>query len=160
VSILGGSMGQNFEVSAQSTAQILGGTVSDFLVADNDSVVNMSGGSVGNFVLADRQSQFNVSGGTLVDGGFLRADRDSTLHLSITDLSLDGDPVDLMFGETVELPEADGALLEGTLADGSPFRVRTFLDRGATLTVELVPAPGTGATLGLLALLASRRRRA
>jgi hypothetical protein len=192
VTITGGEVGPNFVVLDGSQININGGVVGDFLNALSGSVVNIRGGEVGDRFMAgmpDGSSTdvtINMSGGTIgrvpqffsgatanisggVIGNQLFANAGSTINLIGRSFILDG--VDITSTLTVEelfaIIDRD-VVLEGVLADGSPFSFELNsrfsgnsdnFDTTATLTVTLVPEPGTVALLGVGGLMVMRRRR-
>jgi len=163
VHISGGIVGEGFE-AFRSTVNISGGIVGKrfetFL-----GMVNVSGGSVGSGFEATA-GVINISGGTIGDS--FSALNGSTVNLFVSDISIDGTDLGLTLGETIEIEQRGGALLEATLADGSFFDLQLnssfvsgqdFVSSDATLTVTLVPTPGAAVALGLGGLFAARRRR-
>ena len=183
VNISGGDVGLSFAAREGSTVTISGGTLARFSGARSGSTVNIQGGSVGEAFSAS--GSVNISGGTVGDGfgalsgstvnisggsigdGFL-ADSGSTVNLFVTDVAIDAQALGLSLGETIEITQRGGVLLEATLADGSLFDLRLneiaafgedFIDPRATLTVTRVPMPGTAGALGLAGFVAARRRR-
>ena len=104
-------------------------------------------------------------------GDFLAFDG-SVVNLLGSEFSLDGELLDtLIFDDPFTISDRD-VTLSGTLEDGSLFSFglntsfnsffntsEDFFDLGATLTVTLVPEPGSLALLGLGGLTMLRRRR-
>ena len=164
VHISGGIVGDNLVAWDGSVVAVTGGTVGDLFSALG--VVHISGGSIGDRFRARERSVVNISGGTF--GNRFSAFSDSFVHLSVTELFLDNSFIDLALGETLTITQRGGAILTGTLADGSFFDFtlnETFLsgqdyfDTNAILTVTLVPAPGVAVTIALGSLLMIRRSR-
>jgi len=174
VRISDGSIGDNFFVfNGANTVDLSGGSIGNNSSISDGAVFTMSGGSIGNefgiFSSPDDGlfSIANISGGTIGDEFSLNDS--STLNLFVTEATVDGVPLPLTLGSEFVVSDRGGALLEGTLADGSAFDFilndllidgEDSFDPRATLTVTLVPAPGAVAMLGLAASgLALRRRR-
>jgi len=183
INMLGGSIRRDFHAESGSTISIIDGIVNDNFTALSGSTVNISGGSVrdgfdafgdvtvskgsvGRFMSAEAGSMIDIRGGAI--GDFITFDADSTVNLFVTDATIDGTALGLSLGDTIEITQRGGALLEATLADGSFFDLQLnastvkrqdLVDSDATVTVTLVPTPGAAAALGLGGLIAARRRR-
>jgi hypothetical protein len=109
-----------------------GGTIDYGFAAHRGSNVNISGGNVLG-ITARSGSTVNITGGTIgtaIDGvlpwGQISLEAGSELHITGTDLQLDGNPIEgLEPGATVNLRRDDhpylSTALSGTLADGSPL---------------------------------------
>ena len=114
LNISGGSVGAG--VIATGQTNISGGSVgADFLALGS---VNISGGSVGdNFVAA---GETNISGGSVGDA--FSGAGEAEVNIFATQVFLDG--IELTFlvpDEAFTIDDRDGAVLSGTLADGSAF---------------------------------------
>ena len=142
-----------------------GGTLGRSFEALAGSVVNVEGGEVVLGFAAFDGATVNISGGTV--GAFFTAESGSTVNLFVTGVTVGGSGLGLSLGDTVEITQRGGALLEATLADGSAFDLvldpsdpsGDVVAADATLTVTLVPAPGAAVLLALGGLHAARRRR-
>ena len=162
-------VGDGFDVFFDSVVNISDAAQvgSDFR-ALNGSEVNVSGGSVGDGFSALFGSVVNISGGSVGDA--FMASFSSTVNLSGSGFLLDGVSLEpqLTLNEAFTLTDRGGAVLSGTLADGTAFDFvlnelfiggQDQFDAEATLTLTLVPEPGV---LSLLALggvgLLTRRR--
>ncbi len=187
VNISGGSLGNFFQALSGSTVNISGGSIGDMFFAGLDNTtVNISGGTVGDAFRALNGSTINISGGIVGDN--FNSHRDSTVNLSggtvgnnffaldgsfvnLIGLSFILDGVDLTPGllptDSILVTDRD-VILEGILADGSPFSFDLnsailsfgdFFDPNATLTITLVPEPWTFSLIGAGGLCALRRQR-
>jgi len=150
--IMTGGQIQNLGLGVSGSQNIPGGTI------------DISGGTVGK-IFANSGSTVNITGGVIQT---IDALADSFVHLSVTDLFLDGMMVDLMLGETLEITQRGGSILNGALADGTLFDYNLnesisnsgdIFDTNATLTATLVPTPGVFTSLALGGLMVARRRR-
>jgi len=186
VNITGGSVDSRFQAIFDSTVNISGGSVGDELQSFSGSTVNISGGSVGSSFIANSATTVNITGGSVdsrfeafsgstvnISGGgvgdFFKAFDGSTVHLFVRRALLDGVGLDLMYGETIEITQRGGSLLQAALADGSFFDLTLneslasstdFVSPDATLIVtRVVPAPGGAVVLGFAGAFAFRRRR-
>lgn len=184
INISGGTVGRFLDANSGSTVNISAGSVGDFSDANFGSTVNISGGTVGSRFDA-LGGTVNISGGTIGDsfqaasastvnisggsiGDAFSAFAGSTTNLVGTSFFINGTELtNLSPGQPVTI-DIRNVALTGTLADGAPFDffltdsftgLTEFFDTNATLTVALVPAPGSAGALALLGLLASRRRR-
>jgi PEP-CTERM motif len=186
VNISGGSVGSIFTANSGSTINISDGVVADSFQARNGSTVNISGGQVGRVLVAHSGSTVDISGGSLADslqalsgsninitGGIIGEDFHafSGSEINLTGLSFILDGIDLttslILGDPLLITDRD-VILEGLLSDGSPFSfdlnstnspIEDFFDTNATLTITLVPEPGTLSLIGIGALSILRRRR-
>jgi hypothetical protein len=170
VKITGGTVGNSFHALEQSVIELSGGVIGNNASLDGGDL-HMSGGSVGsNFRMHDG-SIFNLSGGAV--GDYLFATAGSTLNLHGTQFVLGG--IDITASLTPNMPHTIAArdvVIEGLLADGSPFdfklnttgpRIGPFesFDLNATLTVTrvLVPEPQSLVLLASLAAYVLKIRR-
>ena len=161
-------MGSFFDASG-SEVNISGGEVGVGFDANFGSEVNISGGEVGADFDANSGSEVNISGGTVGDG--FAADSGSEVNLLGSEFFLDGELLDtLTFGDPFTISDR-GVTLSGTLEDGSLFSFdlnssfvgfeEDLFELGATLTVTVtvVPEPGSLTLLGLGGLTTMLRRR-
>lgn len=168
VTINGGVVGDLLLPLSGSELNINGGTVEGLIQTDN-AIVNITGGNLGGLFVATNGSIINVSGSNigadLVSNTF-SVESGSIANLFVTDAFLaDGNPLDLDFGVTTVLDHR-GTLLQGHFADGSPFvfdldanfDVNDFFPIGS-LTITLVPAPGSVILFGFSGLAITRKRR-
>ncbi|MFV1967916.1 MAG: PEP-CTERM sorting domain-containing protein [Pirellulaceae bacterium] len=153
VNISGGSVGALFDAFSGSTVTISGGSVGVLFDAFSGSTVNISGGSVGGRFTAYTGSTVRISGGAF--GEVFKADSNSAVTISGGEFFVNGVPVGGLEseGDTVSLDVPVGALLTGTLADGTPlafFHGSSTSDdaiaRGV-LTLEAAPLPPVGPAL-------------
>ena len=148
----GGQFVSSFDVASNVsdlTLNVRGGTVGDSFHANFGSEVTISGGTVGDSFDASSGSEVTIAGGAV--GEEFKAGGGSTVNLIVTDISIDGTDPGLTPGETIEIAQRGGALLEATLAEGSFFDLQLNSDfssgqdlvqSGAMLTVTLVEEPG------------------
>ena len=189
LNITSGSIGDGFDAFNGSVVNIsggsIGGTTGDDVVGiHKGSVLNQTGGSLGfNFVayggstlnlaggvhkslVAESGSTINLSGGT---ESFYYAYNGSTTNIYGTSFILDGVDLtsSLTLNEVTPVPDRD-VILEGILADGSPFSFGlnasyvAYADRfhsDATVNIILIPEPATLCLLltGTLSLLHRQR---
>lgn len=148
--LMSGGSARSFFVGGNGVLDMTGGEAREFLTVGAGGVLNMSGGSlIQGFQIANG-GVMHVSGGDFASDGFLSV-TGSALHLEVLDAALDGSPLSINPGQTVEIVERGGSLLSGTLADGSPFSFPlhealgqgpTFIHPDALLTVTLLdPCP-------------------
>ncbi|MEM6459697.1 MAG: PEP-CTERM sorting domain-containing protein [Planctomycetota bacterium] len=166
VNVTGGSVGDNFGAGEGSTVNVSGGNVGNAFNARAGSTINVTGGSVGIFFEANSGSTVNVAGGSVGEG--FNANSGSTVNLFGSSFTLEGVLLtSLVMGEAFTITDRD-VTLSGRLADGSAFAFELngdrvadegFIDPNATLTVTLIPEPGSLVLLGLGVLLTTRRRR-
>lgn len=175
LTVHGGTWGTSADFFDDTT--ITGGTfghATDFggTVAEGNGTVDVTGG----IFLGDHDINSgvaNISGGsfqsqlTNSDGWEFELFADGTLNLTGTEFMLDG--VSLGVG-THNITDRN-VILDGLLLDGSEFKVALtsgvqnhfdgldYFDENATLTVTVVPEPGSLALLGLGGLALVRRRR-
>ncbi|MEM1026590.1 MAG: hypothetical protein AAGJ38_00740 [Planctomycetota bacterium] len=121
VNVTGGSVGPFLFANAGSTINISGGSVGDLFSANNGSMINVSGGSIGASFLANAGSQVNISGGTLGEG--FVAGTNANVNLLGSFFALDGTDITgtLSTESSTALSTRGGAILTGTLSDGSAF---------------------------------------
>ena len=170
VNISGGTVGNSFDAMDGSIVNISGGRVGSHFDAIGGSTVNISGGLVSFAFDAFDGSTVNLSGGRI--GGYFKAREGSTVNIFGEKFVLQGrDITDSLEPGVPFTISTRGGILEGILADGSPFSFelrsgnysfKDQFDDDALLTVTLgshvVPEPNT-LLLGLLAwtLIAGRR---
>ena len=168
-----GSIGDGLHVGSLGAFHMSGGEIGDDFRISNNGFATVTGGAVGDslWVLS---GFLTISGGTFGSemraGGVTAYDGESTsalLSLNVSDLMIDGVPIDLTLNEPWRVTQRGGALLEATLADGSHFDLvlndtvidgQDYVSQHAVLRVTLVPAPGVAVLLGLSGILAARRR--
>jgi hypothetical protein len=158
-----------------SGAEIFGGTVNltggEFLGAElkawSGSTINITAGTSGPRIRAEYGSTVNITGGSITSGfGALDG---STVNLFGSAFFLNGVRLtNLSFTEAFTITDRN-VELSGTLADGSPFALMLNSSRsgfsepifqtGATVTLTLVPAPGSAVLLAAASMFAARRRR-
>ncbi|MEN1705051.1 MAG: hypothetical protein AAGJ54_05990 [Planctomycetota bacterium] len=138
VRIAGGVIGSRFDIHAGTELTISGGELDD-LSAYRGSSARITGGSIELF-------QLNEGAEVTIAGG--RIDRvwtfGGSLQLDVLTAAIDGENLDLAFGDLLELDPSGDGLLEVTLADRTEFQL-DFGDPfvgGATIFVRAVPAPG------------------
>lgn len=138
--------------------------------SEGNSIINMSGGVLDDFT-ASGDTILNITGGTFRNEPIMGPD--STTNLFVTNLSLDGSPLDLDLGDTVSIDTSENFLLEVTLADGTPVMFERsgsgpviplptkdgLASVSGTLTATLVPAPASASLVTLAGLSLVRRRR-
>jgi hypothetical protein len=146
-----GSLGSPFDARFNSTVNIFGGEVGSAFTAAGSSVVTIRGGAIGNDFNAVQNSAIQIFGRQFV--------------LASVEISQSMAP-----HETRVIAARDVALA-GVLADGTPFNFdlnaginffgEDFFAQTASLSVTLVPEPGSlGLTLFALAFMQRRRHRA
>ena len=172
LTISGGVVGDDFRALDRSEVTITGGKVGDSFEADAGSKVTITGGTIGADFAARRGGEVTISGGTIGDG--FRANNGSTVNLVGLSFALDGEDFgdELTLGQPFTLHDRDVSL-SGLLADGSQFNFELnsifqssedFFSPGTTLTLRLVPEPGSAVVtlLGIVVLIspgAFRRQR-
>lgn len=142
---------------------VSGGDIGVLRMLPGSSPVSVSGGEIDQ-VLMSGNSSLSLSGG-VVD--VLSASSGSNVHLFVDALLLDGLSIELELGQSIQIDDRSGVLLEATLADGSFFDVWLGDDlnslgnifSGATLNVTRVPSPATLLILGMTPLVVTRRKR-
>lgn len=170
VNITGGTIGTDFNATTGAVVEMSAGSIGANGDLINGAELNMTGGSLGdNFGIFSNDefgfSVANISGGSV--GEALVLSNESTLNLFVTAATVDGVALPLVLGTPLTVTQRASALLEATLADGSPIDLllNEFGGSGVdningVLTVTLVPSPGTVALLGLaVPCLTARRRR-
>jgi hypothetical protein len=130
VNLSGGSIGSNFTAGTGSTVNVSGGTIGILFEMESGSIVNYSGGVIQHVLHAHEGSQFNILGGEFRLNG-----------VPVTGLSEVG------AARPFSIPA--GAVLSGTLADGSSFAMTgagVFGDylAGGTLALHAAPLPTRG----------------
>jgi len=139
VTISGGSIGNRFNAQNARTVTVAGGSIGDgFNASDvavnisggvigngfhvNRGAVTMSGGSIGDRFSPGRLTPFTLSGGTLGDGISLGG-RPGNVTVIGREFRLDGLLIDGLEndGDRVSLDIPTGAVLSGTLHDGTPL---------------------------------------
>lgn len=133
-----------------STFNVTGGSF--YALPSLSASFNMSGGTARGTYHVTPGNAFHLSGGTFI--GELRAHDGSEVDLFGREFFLDGIPVELRVGETLEILDRN-RILSGTLADGSPFEFnlrmtipvqndgKSYFYSAARLTVTRVPEPRT-----------------
>lgn len=181
----GGAIDDSVLVTGDASVQIDGGTFGNRVIMTQNARATITGGAFPNFFSVNDQSEITISGGVFEDsalgsrgiapgefGNYFRLDDQATLNLVGLEFRLDGELLDLAAGESMALPDRDGAILEATLADGNDFIVsldefgapsasveEDRFEPGTTVNVRVVPAPGSAAAALGAFLLAGRRRR-
>lgn len=159
-----------FTINGGGELNLLGGSLGTFSV-NQGGVVNVTEGALTGSANVNNGGELNIAGGSL--DGLIISEPGGELNLFGTDFSLNSAPIEgLTIGSTLTI-DTRGVDLEGTLADGSPFRLPlngTFVAEadffptgspafpGSTVTVTLVPEPGAVALLGAGGLLLGLRR--
>lgn len=158
-----------------SGAEVFGGTVNltggEFLGTElkswSGSTINISAGTSGPRISAESGSTVNITGGSITSGfGALAG---STVNLFGSSFFLNGVRLtNLSFTEAFTITDRN-VQLTGTLADGSPFAFmlnssrssfnEPIFETGATLTLTLVPTPGSVLLFAAASMFAARRRR-
>ncbi|MEM9345368.1 MAG: PEP-CTERM sorting domain-containing protein [Planctomycetota bacterium] len=168
VNILGGTAGDSVTSIGGGQINFSGGSIGDGSAVFSGSEFNMSGGTIGTngAVFSVFGGVFNLSGGTINNS--LSASADSEVNIVGTAFTLDGLSLDsLVLNQPTTITKRD-VTLSGTLADGNPFSFdlnttapfgEDFVPGNVTLTVTLVPEPGSLTLMALGAGLISRRRR-
>ncbi|MFO0790632.1 MAG: hypothetical protein U0805_14345 [Pirellulales bacterium] len=154
VNFSGGSLVDSLIAKSGSVVNISGGDVGAYLQAYSGSVVNFSGGAIGHGGRLDGAT-FNMSGGTLGDdfaaygdsyislsGGTIgeRFQVGGKVRIAGNDFRLNGVPIEGFeyVGSEVRLDIPTGAVLSGTLLDGTPFAfARTDKDAFASDALRL-----------------------
>lgn len=164
----GDTLGSDSQLNLLDGSEILFGfEAGPFTQPGSNVEVNITGGTVGGFFTASSGTTVNISGGSV--GDHFEADFESTVNLFGTSFFLDGvELTNLAFGTAFTIDARDVSLT-GLLADGSAFDfdlntsdsvlVGDIFEVGATLTVTLVPMPGSAGVLAIGGLFAARRRR-
>jgi hypothetical protein len=139
-----GRVGEYLDAFEGSTINIAGGTVGAKFDAHPGSTVHVSGGRIRGEFEASADSIVNISGGTI--GHKFRAEQGSTVTIQGADFRRDGQEIEGLseIGSTLALNLAEGSVLSGVYADGTPFsfsshRYDEFSD--GTLTLEFVEVP-------------------
>ena len=165
VTITGGQVGDSFE-AVGAVINISGGVVGDVAKAFMGSVVNLSGGSIGRAFSAARGSAVNITAGSVGDGFEMQSGAvanisggsfgdsfqtytGSQLKISGGEFRLNGVPISgsqtVGNGRAIDIPS--GAMLSGTLSDGTPFAFTEqegdYISAG-TLTLSITSLPAAG----------------
>ncbi len=121
VNISGGSVGKTFSALAGSAVNISGGSVGEWFDALDGSTVNIEGGTVGSLFSAGDGSTVNISGGAFSDRFVMYSN--ATVDISGVDFAINGVPLAGLdnIGDRVGVDLADGQVLSGTFANGTPF---------------------------------------
>lgn len=168
LNIGGGEIEAVFASGSGSQVLVEGGTITDGLSVLRGSTAEIRGGLLGGGFVVEADGRIDLRGGTLANQ--VRADAGSVVNVFGTEFFLGGERLDdLTAGEAFTVTQRD-VTLEGRLADGSlfaidldslaPFSREPGVADAATLTVTLVPEPGSAALLGLASLAFGLRRRA
>ncbi len=164
VDITDGALGEYFSATSGSTVNISGGQLAHGMVL-SESYARITGGDIAGLDAASN-SIVDVFGGSIDD-----IDARSGSIVNLTGLSFILDGVNLTPGLTPGdqlVITARDVVIEGLLADGSPFSfdldnssssVSNNFDTTATLTVTLVPEPGAVVVVGVGGLTMLWRRR-
>lgn len=147
INISGGSITENFNIFNFSTVDISGGSISYFLGARNSSAVNISGGSV-SYLYTEDNGDVDISGGSVSS---LYAIDSSVVSFHGRNFSISGGLV--LDGERV----LGLGILSGEWMDGTPWAV-DILQNESSVTILVVPEPGTLLLLGIGAVMLRRRR--
>ena len=164
VDITDGAVGEYFSARAGSTIHISGGQVAHGMILVESSA-RITGGDIAGLDVVSN-SIADIFGGSIEE---IDARSDSIVNLTGQSFILDGVDItpSLTPGSRLTITDRD-VILEGLLADGSPFSfnlettnpaLSNNFAATATLTVTLVPEPGTVAILGVGGLAILRRRR-
>ena len=195
VNISGGSIDDSIFVNTGSRVNISGGNHESTVQVETGGILNISGGFIGGGfggeIFAESGSLVKISGGIIGDfsddfdaqsgstvkisggnfAGKMDANPGSTINLVVSDLFLDGVPVNLIPQTPTEIATGTGQLLSGTFSDGSffdfllnanNFNGVDYFATDATLIVTLVPEPSALALMILTTVLflsASHRRQ-
>jgi hypothetical protein len=113
--ITGGSIGDHGNV--RGPARISGGSFGDDFSGGDQ--LEISGGKFGDGFTADRDGTIRISGGSFGDS----FEADESVVLAGDEFRLDGVPIAGLdtVGDMVAVDATTGAVLSGTLADGTPF---------------------------------------
>ncbi len=117
VLISGGEIKNDFTVDNNAMVTMQDGAIGNDLELRTGARLEMSGGQIGENARVLNNADLEISGGAIGDG--LQAFSGSRVTLYVTQLTIDGDDVALTLGQPVLIPDRNGALLEGTLADGA-----------------------------------------
>lgn len=167
VNLNGGNTSSNLMAETNSIFNINNGNLGEGFHALSGSIVNINGGRVQSNFHANTSSAVFITGG-IVERGF-NAFPGSTINIFGTSFTLNGIDIsaDLFPGGTTIVIDRD-RVLQGTLADGTEFSFDLhstpsvfddYFDPAATLTITLIPEPGTIGLVGVGALGVMRRRR-
>ncbi len=184
LTMLGGTIGDGFHMGGGFSFPFMdppfsmsGGTIGNSMTITGRGLV--TGGAIGDGLkvgngTASGAGALTIAGGTIGSGMYVgiyvtssKQFAGNQLHLMVTELRLDGEPVDLIVDVPLLITERGGALLEATLADGSPFDLvlndvakpgQDYVAALATLTATRVAPTGDlngdgivdGADLGIL----------
>ncbi len=134
----GGSIGNDAVAELGSTFYIAGGAVGNNFEARTGSEINFFSGSVGDDFSVGVGAVLNVAGGTI--GKRFAAYDGSSVNLFVTELSVNGVPIELSSGAPVEIEIGETSLLEpvlvrGLLADGTSIEWQLTQSEIATIFV-------------------------
>lgn len=163
----GGTVGDVAFINGLNTLNITDGSIGDDLYVLTGNTVNMHGGTIGDHFSLVAASTLNLDGGSIGES-FWTSGRS---HVNLTGQSFILDGTDLTAGLVPGVPmditDRD-VTLEGMLADGSmfsfdlnstPVYAHDYFDPDSTITITLVPEPGTIGLIGIGLLSVLRRRR-
>lgn len=132
--ISGGSVGERFEARFGSTINISGGSIGAHLDMSNTAFLNISGGTIGEDLDAIGVI-INMSGGSIGDDFTMSG---GELHLFVQEASIGGAEItSLEIGQTRPI-DPRYSVLEGILADGTPFRFDEHNTRFASFGLQEV----------------------
>lgn len=159
LNMTGGTMQRGIDVFG--VANVSGGDVLKWGDVESGGILNFSGGTLGFGFDVKSGGTINISGG-VIDGTDFDVDSTGTVNLTGTAFFLDG----IAIGSGT-VADRD-AILTGTLLDGSAISLDLasanasgvgYFHTDSTLTVSVIPEPGSLALLGLGGLALLRRRR-
>ena len=146
--VSGGTI-ESFYVWPGGVANISGGTIGTGVYGLNvnrDTLVNITGGRINGGIAYD-ESVLNISGGVIADELDIRSGSLTSFYGG--EFRLDGELVAGLSnpGDAVPINVPAGAILSGTLADGTPFVFTSddedsFADGTITLRAAVLPAIG------------------
>ena len=161
---MSGGILEGISIGTNNTLDFSGGVITDLAVQDGTAYIR--GGQIDRGISVDAGGILTISGGNVsVD---FDAHPGSTVNILGTAFFLDGQELtELVIGEAFAVIDRD-VTLQGLLADGSLFSFDLtsyddygspdYFDPNATLTITLVPEPGSLGLIGAGALCALWRR--
>ena len=159
-----GGTSYNIDMYGFASANVSGSADIGYFYAgyEYDGITSITGGSISD-TLSVYYGNIHISGGSI---NRISADSNANIHFLGTNFTIDGNPIASLSEIPTIITDRD-VILAGTLADGTTFShalnsiddfSNSYADASATITVALVPEPGSLALLTLSALTLITRK--